>query len=268
MTRIGVVGDTHGSIAVTKMILEYLKGEGLSDIYHVGDFGFWPGAPGGLFLSEINTLLSDLGQTLYVIPGNHEDYNQIRGFRPREDGWLVARENILVAPRGHRWLIGGTSFVALGGAPSVDREWRIREMRKSGFPLWWKEEDITQEDMDRTVMGGQADVMIAHDAPFGVPGVESGIEGNPFNFTEADLRYAYEGRLKMREVVDIVRPKIFFHGHYHWKVDDTLEIFNEDTGLDDTTRVLGLAADGMPYSSGILDTETLKFQFVRSYWRH
>lgn len=262
MTRIGIVGDTHGSIEVTSKILRSLRDEGLTVIHHVGDFGFWPGVPGSLFLSEINTLLSELGQTLYVTPGNHEDYNQIKGFRPREDGWLVARTHILVAPRGHRWSIGDTSFVSLGGAPSVDRAWRVRAMRQIGIPIWWKDEDISREDIDRTVSGGRADVMIAHDAPHGVPGVEQGIAGNPSNFTEEDLEYALEGRLKMKEAVDIVRPKVFFHGHYHWKVDDSISIFNEDTGLDDTTRVLGLASDGAPYSSGILDTETLDFTFM------
>lgn len=261
MTRIGIVGDTHGNSQVTLTILDKLNSQGIKEVHSVGDFGFWPGNPGMHFLSQVNTHLGRLGQTLYVTPGNHEDYNFINALLPNEDGWLVARSHILVAPRGHRWERDGVSFVSLGGAPSVDRSWRLESQRRSGYPVWWAAEDITQEDMDRTIVGGYADIMITHDAPFGVPSIEKGITGNPHSFTEQDLRYAYEGRCKMREVVEAVRPKIFFHGHYHWKVDDKLEIFNENTGLDDVTLIKGLASDGVPNSYGVLDLKTLEFEF-------
>lgn len=265
--KIGIVGDTHGNSAVTLKILDELKAQDIDTIVHVGDFGFWPGKAGGLFLAQVNTHLAKNGQTLYVTPGNHEDYTFLKSLWIHEDGWGRAREHILVAPRGHRWEWDGVSFVSLGGAPSVDRAWRLKAQRAQGFPVWWKEEDITPEDMDKTISGGYADVMIAHDAPFGVPAVERGIAGNPFNFTEADLRYAYEGRLKMREVVDAVAPKFFFHGHYHFKVHEPIELdsINEDTGLPHKVQIRGLAADGAPFSNGILDLSELSFEFDVQY---
>lgn len=259
--KIGFLGDTHGTSHVVTDALDNFKLEGITHVVQVGDFGFWPGKPGQQFLAVVNTHLAKNEQTLFVTPGNHEDYAFLKHLNTREDGWQEAREHILVAPRGHRWEWDGVSFVSLGGAPSVDRAWRLDFQRKQGSPVWWKEEDITREDMDRTMEGGYADVMVAHDAPFGVPTVERNISGNPFNFTEEDLRYGYEGRCKMREVVDVVRPKLFFHGHYHFKVDDKLEIFNEDTGVDDVTRILGLGADGSADSWGILDLSNLKFRW-------
>lgn len=262
--KIGFIGDTHGNDWVVQVALDNFRKEGITDIVQVGDFGFWPGKPGQQFLAQVNTHLAKNGQILYVTPGNHEDYTFLKYLHTREDGWQEAREHILVAPRGHRWEWDGVSFVSLGGAPSVDRGWRLDFQRKQGHPVWWKEEDITREDMDRTIEGGYADVMIAHDAPFGVPAIERGIQGNPNNFRQEDLEYADEGRNKMREVVDVVRPKLFFHGHYHWKVDDKLEIFNEDTGLDDVVHILGLAADGTPMSWGRLDLDTLKFRWGAS----
>lgn len=261
MTRIGFLGDTHGSAQVVLAALKRFFAEDITQIYQVGDFGFWPGKHGGVFLTYVNTLLSKNGQTMYVTPGNHEDYTQIKSWQVHEDGWMRARSNILVAPRGHRWTVDERSFVSLGGAPSVDRKWRLRNQRSSGHPLWWAEEAITSEDILKTISGGSADIMIAHDAPLGVPQIEEGIEGNPGGFAPEDLEYALQGRKDMLSVVDIVRPKLFFHGHYHFKVDDRLEIFNENTGLSDTTRVYGLSADGRPFSSGILNLETLSFQF-------
>jgi hypothetical protein len=102
---------------------------------------------------------------------------------------------------------------------------------------------------------------VAHDAPLGVTQIEKHIEGNPLGFYRDDLDYAYDGRRKMATVVDVVRPKLFFHGHYHKKIDDKLEVFNEDTGLDDVVAIKGLAADGNLGSQGILDLDTLEFNF-------
>jgi len=256
MTRVGLLGDTHGNANVILASLKRFETQEVTQIFQVGDFGFWPGKHGQAFTSFVNTQLAQRGMTMYVTPGNHEDYTQINSWHVFEDGWKRARNNILVAPRGHRWEIDGVSFVSLGGAPSVDREYRLQVQRSTGYPVWWKEEDITREDMDKTMEGGYADVMLAHDAPFGVPDIERRIAGNPMNFSDADLRYAYEGRKKMAEVVDVVRPKYFFHGHYHFKVENHIKTFNEDV-----TQVRGLAADGAFYSEGILDLDNLHFKF-------
>lgn len=262
MTRIGMLGDTHGSANVVLAALRNFFVADIDTIIQLGDFGFWPGKHGSVFLTYVNTLLAKNNQKMYVIPGNHEDYSQIKNFTVREDGWLEAKSHVLVAPRGFRWEWDGRSFVALGGAPSVDRTWRIQGQRMYQSRLWWAEEAITGEDMAKTMAGGRADIMVAHDAPWGVPQIEKRIAKNPNGFYSNDLEYALQGRRDMAAVVDVVRPKLYFHGHYHFKVDDKLDIFNEDTGLDDTVRIKGLASDGQDSSSGILDLETLKFSFL------
>lgn len=259
--KIGILGDTHGSAHTILAALRKFFSDDIDTIIQVGDFGFWPGKHGSTFLAYVNTLLGKNGQTMYVVPGNHEDYDQIKNFPIREDGWAVAREHILVAPRGHHWTWDGRTFLALGGAPSVDRAWRVQGQRMGQGKLWWPEEDITQEDIDKTIAVGHVDVMVAHDAPYGVLQVEKHIFGNPLGFYEDDLKYALAGRNKMAYVVDMIRPKLFFHGHYHTKIDDKLTIFNEASRRYDVVRVKGLAADGSPASQGILDLETLKFSF-------
>lgn len=259
--KIGILGDTHGTANTVLGALRYFFANDVDTIIQVGDFGFWPGSHGSTFVTYVNTLLKKNNQTMYVVPGNHEDYNQIKNFPEREDGWLIAKENILVAPRGHRWEWNGVSFVALGGAPSPDRTWRVQGQRMKGIPLWWPEEAITPEEAEYTMAGGYADVMIAHDAPHGVGQIERRIEKNPNGFYKDDLEYALQGRMLMLNVVDVVRPKLFFHGHYHFMVDDRLYLFNENTGMDDEVQIKGLSSDGQPNSMGILDLETLKFRF-------
>lgn len=257
MTKIGLLGDTHSNIRTIMYALDVFKEHGVRTVLQIGDFGFWPGTPGRTFLHMVESILSRNDQTLLVTPGNHEDYAQINALTPDAEGWLKAKSRIWVAPRGKRWEWEGVSFVSLGGAPSVDRAWRVREQRRTSHPLWWKEEEITTEDMQRTIEGGYADVMIAHDAPLGVPQIEKRIEGNPNGFAEEDLAYALTGREKMYQVVDAVRPKLFFHGHYHFRVDDTLSF-----QAGDDVRVIGLNADGDYGTLATLELDTLKFSIL------
>ena len=263
VTKIGLLGDVHGNANTVLSALRKFSREGVTHILQLGDFGFWPGTHGQTFLTYVNKLLTKNGQYLYVTPGNHEDYHQIYDFQQiNRDGWVVARAHILIAPRGHRWSWEGVSFVSLGGAPSVDRKWRVENEKAGRRKSWWMEEAITEKDIMKTIAGGHADVMVAHDAPYGVPQIEKFIAPNPNGFYKDDLEYALKGRNDMLTVVDIVRPKVFIHGHYHIRVDDKLEIFNENTGLDDTVRIFGLNSDGNPGTSGILTLPGLSTEFL------
>lgn len=240
--KIGLLGDTHGNIGWMTYALNKFHREGITTILQVGDFGVWPGLNGALFLKRTSSSLKLHGQTMIVTPGNHEDYDQIKAVEVAADGFQHIRESILLAPRGHRWELADRSFVSLGGAPSVDRTYRID--RKLG---WWADEAITLDDMHRVADGGYADVMVTHDAPF-VPSIEEKIKDNPFGFKSWDLEYAFEGRTLMDDAFTAVKPKIFLHGHYHFAVAETV---NE-------CRVVGLSCDYRNHSLGVLDTDTLE----------
>lgn len=255
-SSIGVIGDTHGRPETVILGLRLLLEEGVTKVVQVGDFGFWPGKLGEAYLNDVSQALSEFDQELFVVPGNHEDYTQIRNFQEGEDGWLMARSRIKVAPRGFRWLWDDVSFVALGGAPSVDRTWRLQGQRMQGTPLWWKEEAITDEDVAKTVEGGYADVMFTHDAPLGVPTIEKRIAPNPNGFYEADLQYALEGREKMLAAVTGVLPQKLFHGHYHFLVNDFIDI----DGV--RVRIHGMSSDGQYGTYGTLDLDTLNFHLL------
>lgn len=245
MTKIGLLGDTHGATPwVINMVLPKMADEGITSIIQVGDFGVWPGDSGARFAKAVCLKLGQYGQIMYVAPGNHEDYGQINAIPVEDDGWQHFRPNILLAPRGLRTEFGDKSFVFLGGAPSVDRAYRTHYgARKS----WWAQEMITQADVDRTVAGGYADVMICHDAPFGVSYIDRAISGNPFGFVEEDLKYADEGRKIMTEAFLGVKPHTFVHGHYHVPGSEYLG----------ETHMVGLDCEHRNGSVGFLDTDTM-----------
>lgn len=269
MTRIGLLGDVHGDKQWIKFALWKFAREGITKVLQVGDFGIDSSNSGYEFLKVSNKAAVAAGIYLYVVPGNHEDYSLInrmfdQGEHYFSDGWGTLRSNILVAPRGHRWVWDGVSFVALGGAPSVDRGWRRRadaQHPNSRNKLWHEGEMITIEDVNNTIQGGYADVMVAHDAPHGVPTVDNAIRGNPHGFEAADILYAEDGRALMDQAFRGVGPRTFIHGHYHKYGSDMIRRPNWvpsdlDPERDLWTHVLGLDMNGHNHALGHYDTET------------
>lgn len=217
-TRIGVAGDWHGSIAWAQLALPALRRRDVGLVFHVGDFGIWPGRDGAAFLKAVEWWCARTNVQLVVTPGNHEDYDQINAALARADGkpaWLT--EHIAVLPRGYRWTVAGRSFVSLGGGPSVDYEDRIEGID------WWPAEAITDEDVERVLAGGSAEVMLTHDAPDGsTNAVGRIVDTNPLRWSAGALAYAAEGRSRLTQAVQGVQPSLLVHGHYHLKADQTV----------------------------------------------
>lgn len=268
MTKIGLLGDVHGDKEWIKFALWKFARESITNVLQVGDFGIGSDSHSESFLKIANEYAKAAGIFLRIIPGNHENWELInrlfeRGEHYFNDGWATLRSNILVAPRGLRWEWDGVTFVALGGAPSVDRGWRRRA--DAGHPnaknkLWYSGEMITLEDVYNTVQGGYADVMLAHDAPRGVPTVDKAIYGNPHGFERADILYANDGRDLMDQAFRGVGPRTFIHGHYHRYGSDMVRRPNWppsdlDGERDLWTHVLGLDMNGRTRSLGHYDTE-------------
>lgn len=263
---IGIIGDVHGNSAVLKVALMALHKAGVTTAVQVGDFGFWPGKRGQEYLKNVRALTEAYGITLYVVPGNHEDYDYLNGLIPNADGILPVQRDLYVIPRGFTWTWDETRFCALGGAPSIDRTWRIKRMMHERYPLWWPEEFITPEDVERTIATGPCDVLLTHDAPRGIPHIERHIQGNPHGFPLEDVAYADMGRDVLVPVVEALRPVALVHGHYHIPYVDT---YAHSDGY--ATTCYGMGADAMPGSYGILDTTTCTIRNTegetRRYWK-
>lgn len=255
-TRFGILGDVHANGSWAMYALNKFYREGITEILQVGDFGFYGGQHGQLFLKRVNTKLKMYGQTLLIAPGNHEDYDYLETIPVSDDGWQYVRSNIKVAPRGLRWEKDGRNFLFLGGAPSVDRWYRTTMVKAKA---WWSQEALTPEDVENVIAGGRADVMVCHDAPNGVREIDRNIAGNPMGFTVEDLAYAAEGRALMSKAFHAVEPKLFLHGHYHFPVDETVyePVAPFLRGIKFQTHVLGLDCDTHNFSLGELNTDTL-----------
>lgn len=231
-----LLGDVHGVLFQAKNAIGLAIASGSNTILQLGDFGIWPGDAGAGFRKKLNHELKKARVHLYFVDGNHEDFTQLYAFAKNPDGTGKVGSNITHLPRGFRWNWHGVSFLAMGGAHSVDRQSRT-EGRS-----WWREETITQADFERAVSVDEphADVMVCHDSPTDAPNpIVDNQEGAEY-WPPEELVRAAGNRLALQSVVDVVQPYCLWHGHYHRLMTGTFE-----TG-GHPCRVLGLDEGGRP----------------------
>lgn len=254
-----VAGDWHGNtewaLSVIEELPRLLPAEQNRIVLHSGDFGVWPGLAGRAFLDDVDDALAAVDAELWFVDGNHEDHHRLAalahaagpGFRahrlPISGGISVHRPRTWWLPRGHRWTWHDRTWLALGGAVSVDH--LVRAVGRS----WWPEERLTPDDRAAAARPGPADVVLAHDCPSTVP----------LNLPRPvpawwDLAAADEHRAVVQTVVDEVAPSYLIHGHYHLAHRTTVAMPHGPV------EVTGLDCDGATHGNvAVLDVRSMKW---------
>jgi hypothetical protein len=250
--KVGLAGDWHGDRLWTKNAIYTLGRAGIKRVYHLGDFGIgWPGA-WPYFIDSVEDWCKANDLTLWVTPGNHENWDWINSRSYGESGVYAMTHSTFLLRRNTRFELGGRTFVSLGGAPSIDFPFRTQGVD------WWAEEMITYEDVIRCREDGYADVMLCHDAPSGGTDEVQRILDNPdpTMWTDRGLRYAHEGHALMTHAIAGVRPKVYAHGHFHAagmkQVDDTLFV--------------SLGCNRQANNLAVLDLDTLTVEWLPIEW--
>jgi predicted phosphodiesterase len=186
------------------------KRNGADAIVQAGDFGF---TFNHNFMRHIRHALEETGLELFFVDGNHDEHPQLfNRWKLDSQGFGVPRyvgkeENrIHYIPRGHRWLWNGKVFMGLGGAVSVDRQYRVQGQS------WWSEETITVPQAEYACRHGRVDVLVCHDicASAELPNLRKS-SGWPEDVLAASKQH----REIIQEVVNATEPKLFVHGHFH-----------------------------------------------------
>lgn len=266
-----VIGDTHGN---QKSIVPKIKlaGElGIQKVLQVGDFGLWDHLFDGVqFVDAVNEAAGKAKLTVHAIGGNHENWDHWYWYTdnlPTSHGWAMLRSRVALAPKVHSWTWNHRTFVAAGGAVSVDKEWRLknevggydgargRYVRGTGErTLYWPNETLTDEELLKAkgFAGTKVDYLITHDCS----------NKTPWNGRlKADVD-SEQHRRKIDKILLATAPGMHFHGHMHTKYD-WLNFVGERNGEAIYVQTYGLECDTDYYSYGILDTDTNKFT-----WRH
>lgn len=241
--RVVFAGDWHSNTFwAVEAIKRAAKEHNADVIVHLGDYGYrFPDE----YLDAQQEVLEDHDLILMFVAGNHDDYDFLNSVPVSEDGVQRLRERIWCLPRGVRWEWGGVSFLGLGGAYSIDRSARML-----GFS-WWEEETLSDIDAIHAVSGGEVDVMVTHDAP-----LTSHIKKLQSDWLPSDVVAASDQhRALLGSVVDVVSPSYLFHGHYHQRYTDVIEL---EDGTECTVE--GYDCDGGSFSDnlGLVTIDELK----------
>ena len=229
-------GDWHGDLLRAREVIEHARENNVEYVIQLGDFGLWSGEKGSRYVEKINEVASLNKVIILWVDGNHEDFTHLYSYELEENGLREIAENIYHLPRNFQWEWDNLKFRALGGATSLDRQQRVEGLD------WWSQESITYQEAEKSIEMGECDILLTHDCPEGVaiPGIDK-ITSLKF-WPESALRTAWAHRDKLKEVVEEVRPKIIYHGHFHVKYDSTYEsngtLLTNVHGLSDNNSTL------------------------------
>lgn len=213
------------------------------------------------FLAEVDIYLRRLGRLLYVVPGNHENYWELSnelgfygmigakdqaGTSPRpmltwgtdardidaghvdrdHDGFIVSPlfTNIRLIPRTHIWTWSGVTYGSLGGACSIDKDFRTM-----GYD-WWPEEVPTAEQV-ATLENEKVDVFISHDGP--ITAVNKLYESNRAPLPASLQKWLDTSSTAVEQARAYTSPSLLIHGHHHVRYSVQVE----------NTTVHGLSAN-------------------------
>lgn len=245
---VALLGDVEGDTAWTVDRLHEVGRRGdVRWVLQLGDLRYGT----RLDLDAVERACARHGLRMLSVGGNHEDWARLAPVLAEGAGPLAVSEHVQFLPRGHRWTLGGRTLVALGGAPSVNRH-----LLTEGVD-WWPTEVVRPRDVEVTLGGGYADVLLTHDSaapPWCTDAVARIVRGNPHGWPDESLAYAQEGIDLVTRAVLGVRPRLFAHGHFHVAGETTVRL----PGADHDTEVWSLAANGDAGNLRLLDLTTLR----------
>src|SRR5262245_56034350 len=223
--RILFAGDTHGNTSHVRALIDRDKEEQCDRIFVLGDFGYWEHQLDGVtFLDRVSKYAIKNEISVYFLDGNHDKTSLlISKYQDQlnREGFMTVRGRLFYAPRGHQWTWGEVKFIALGGAYSVDKQWRLDLERKSKRPsgtYWFPEEEMTQTQFETIMTKARpVDVILAHDKPF-----DSRPPWNRKAFDEC-----VPNQLRLQQAINSLHPSLFLHGHLHLRYTDFVNFMTE-----------------------------------------
>lgn len=221
-----LTGDTHGQFNRIGAFCDRMQTSRDDILIILGDAGINFHA-GSLDILR-KEYLAKLPITLLCIHGNHERRPENLPYYSEHEwhGGSVYVEtrypNILFAKDGEVYALNGKKAIAIGGAYSIDKAWRIEGQS------WWADEQPSaaikarvEETLDR--LGWKIDIVLSHTIPLKYEPVEvflPGIDQSKVDKTTEEWLDAIEDRLEYGS---------WYCGHYHTeKKVDRLQIMFTD----------------------------------------
>lgn len=222
-SRIGVLGDVHGSLRVMERAFVAARKAGLDTIVQVGDFWIYDN-PREVAKLTRRAKVHGISSILFL-DGNHENYSYLDGKHSHPGAFTIPGSDGVVRylGRGTPVAFGGTGSlggVILGGAVSADRFLTGRDSagrrikpRVEGKD-WFPEEAITDADVGRAISAGGT-VLFSHDAPHDVMELHDLTRGDDIH--PQSLVDDAASRSRLTTVWNSLGEsgRVIFHGHFN-----------------------------------------------------
>ena len=239
--RVGLVGDTHANTGWFAAVIKEMAADGIKVIVQLGDFGWWPSHS---FAWKISRTAVALGVDVLFLDGNHEHHPHLRNTAREADPDyeqsarpVQLHPRLWYLPRGSVWEWNNKRFMALGGASSIDQHLRVEG--KS----WFADEVPSDEDLQRAINNGPAEVLLTHDYPALGYGLAS-----TMNVPDDLQRISRDVQDQLATVAKAIKPKLVVHGHWHHRYSTTR----------DGVVIEGLDCDGTTQAAVVLNLDTLQ----------
>lgn len=202
-----ITGDTHGSIDIRKLNKSNFDDTHLTKndfLIICGDFGLvWDNSPEEQFWLN---WLNEKNYTTLFIDGNHENHSLLNSY-PVEiwNGGKIhkIRDSVFHLMRGQVFIINNHTFFTMGGAASVDKNWRTPGIS------WWPEEmpnegEYTEAIQNLRTYNHEVDYIITHTAPTSIVNQLIPEIKPPDRLTDF-----------LEDIKKTVKYKHWYFGHFH-----------------------------------------------------
>ncbi len=231
------VGDTHGKTDIQKLYPENFQEQNTLTkddvVAQLGDFGWiWHKLGSNPAQEEGLNWLATRNYTLAVIPGNHENYDEIFSL-PITEKWggkvryyestgIHGKGVIYFLERGEIYTINGKKIFVFGGALSIDKE-----SRTEGFNYWkqeipsYLEFNYGMEQLDK--VNWEVDYVFTHTCPINI--ISDVIHSTVYTqgkFKDPVSEYLYQ-------IYKNLKFKEWHFGHFH--TDVRLDFSDTDDGI-------------------------------------
>lgn len=212
MSRIFITGDVHHSIDIKKLSTKkFVDQKDLTkDDYLIilGDFGIPWSYPESKEDDYWLNWLNDKNFTTIFIDGNHENFNALYNYPEvafNNAKCHQLRNSIYHVKRGEVLQLNNMNILCMGGANSVDKEFRKENVS------WWHQEVPNQNEwnncFDNIDKYDSFEIVLTHDFPNMIQNHLFGYAANEVSIKLQDL-YNY---LKINDKL----PDLWFFGHHH-----------------------------------------------------
>lgn len=149
---------------------------------------------------------------LYFLDGNHENFKLLNMLDEDENHMGYVSPHIRHLKRGCRYNIDGKDILTIGGADSVDKFRRVEGLS------WWKDETITDEDIER-IDESHYDYVLSHTCPLSVfeaNKTQLCTLGNIVDDNNPEFKISNN---KLEQVKNFITFNHWYFGHYHVDMD-------------------------------------------------